>query len=147
MSSQSVALNTGQQAIIHTDLSKIFILNNRYQKDNYVNNSSYNPISLSAGTVMGRVSATGVLAPLNAGASDGTQFPVGILAQDLEIDSGETVSATICDAGDIAAEKVIFFTPGNGLETVVSSRRMKDHIAAQGMNLVSSTEMTQEDND
>ncbi len=146
MSTQTIVLNNGRQAIINQDVSKIFILNNRYQKGNYINNSSYDPITLYAGTVLGRIHASNVLVPLEAGASDGSQFPVGILAEDLEIDSGDTVECYLCDGGDVATEKVLFVKPGDGLETVVSSRRLKDWIQAQGIKLVGGTEMTDFDN-
>ncbi len=146
MSEQTIVLNSGQQAIINQDVSKIFVLNNRYRNDNYINNSSYDPITIPAGTLMGRVHASGKLAPLNTAASDGSQFPVGVLAQDLIIDAGDTVLASICDQGDVEESKIIFYTPNQGLETVVSSRRMRDHVEAQGIKLVTSTEMTGYDN-
>lgn len=149
MSSQSIALNTGQQAIIHTDLSRIFVRENRYEYGNYVNNSSYDPITLLAGTVMGRISASGILVPLQSNASDGSQFPVGILSKDIVVDGSDTVEAPICVAGDVVKEKVLFVKPGDAMETVVSSRRLSDRLAADtvGIKLVSSTEMSGEDND
>lgn len=146
MSTQSQALNTGQQAIINTDLSKMFLGDNRYQRNSYINNSSYDPIPLLEGTLMGRIHASGVYVPFNAAASDGSQFPVGVLAHDISVAGGATVLATIVDMGDVEQSKIIFFTPNQGLETVVSSRRVKDHIAAQGIKLISSDEMTQYDN-
>lgn len=147
MSSQTVALNSSNMAIIHTDLSKIFLKDNRYQKGNDLNNSGYDPLELVAGTLMGRVAATGNLTYCNAAASDGSQFPVGILAEDVSLDAGETKSVTIVDFGDVASDKVVFVVTGQGLETALSSRRMKDHIQAQGIKLITVTEMTQDDND
>lgn len=148
MSSQSIALNTGQQAIIHTDLSRIFVRENRYEYGNYVNNSTYNPITLLAGTLMGRISASGILVPLKSDAGDGSQFPVGILAKDMIIDSGANDEAPICVAGDVVKDKVIFTKIGDAMETVVSSRRLSDRIAADtvGIKLVSNTEMSAYDN-
>lgn len=150
--SQTTGTNTSNQLTVNTDTSKIFIWNNRYDATNYVNNSYYDPITLVAGTVMGRVAATQVLIPCEAGASDGSQYPIGILAHDLEVDSGDTVSATICVSGDVAEEKVVFFNSdatGMSLDTVVSDRSMRDRIAADtiGINLVAGTEMTAYDND
>lgn len=136
----------GNQAINNVDVAKIFLRDNRYQEVNELNNSTYDPLTLSAGTAMGRVTATGNLAPLNTGASDGSQFFVGILAQDMELDAGETKKATIVDGGDVAEDKVIFFYANQGLETVVGSRRMRDNIQAQGIKLIARIEMTQNDN-
>ena len=147
MSTVSTVLNNGQQAISNFELSKIFILNNRYENDNYINNSSYDPITILAGTLMGRIASTGVLVPLNASANDGSQFPLGILAQDLVVPGSTTVQGTICVSGDVAQEKVILFF-GNTLDTVVSGRRLRDLIGAStvGIKLVPGTEMTQFDN-
>jgi hypothetical protein len=149
MSSQSVVLNTGNQAIINTDVSKIFLRDNRYQKGNNLNNSGYDPLNLVAGTLMGRVTATGNLTYFNAAASDGSQAPVGILADDVAIDSGDTEEVTIVDFGDVAADKVVFVVTGQGLETAVTigvSRRVKDHLQAQGIKLIVTREQTHTDN-
>lgn len=144
--SQSVALNTGQQAIINTDVSKIFVWNNRYE-DALYNNSAYDAVSLTAGTLMGRVSATGWVKPLASGASDGSQFPVGVLANDITVDGGDLVTVSICVAGDVVQDKIIL-QGADTMETTISSRRLKDRIGADtvGIKLVQSTEMTAYDN-
>ena len=146
MSTQSQALNTGQQAIINTDLSKIFLWNNRYENALY-NNSAYDAVTLTAGTLMGRVSATGWVKPLASGASDGSQFPVGVLANDITVDGGDLVTVSICVAGDVAQEMIIL-QGADTMETTISSRRLKDRIGADtvGIKLVQSTEMTGYDN-
>jgi hypothetical protein len=150
MSSKSVVLNTGNQAIINTETAKIFLRDNRYQKGNYLNNGAYDPLTLVAGTVMGRI-ATGAgtlgnVVPLFSLAGDGSQFPIGILADDVEIDSGDTKEVTIVDFGDVAEDKVVFYYNNDTLNTVVSSRRLRDHIQAQGIKLIVINEMTQYDN-
>jgi hypothetical protein len=146
MSSQSSSI-TGNQAIIHTDVSKIFLRDNRYQKGNETGNAGYDPLELVAGTVMGRVAATGKLVPCASSATDGSQYPVGILAHDVEIDIGETKEVTIVDMGDVAEDKVDFYYNGDTLDTQLSSRRMRDWLQAQGIKLITLTEMTDEDND
>lgn len=149
MSSNEIVENTGQQAHIQTDNSKIFIGENRYERDNYVNNSLYNPISLEAGTVMGRIAATRVLVPVNAGASDGSQFPIGILAHDLDVDSGQTVQATICIYGDVNENKVKFYRNQYDLNTVVSSRNYRDRLKSDsaGIRLIPCDELSAFDNE
>jgi hypothetical protein len=144
MSSNEVILNNGQQAIINTDTSKIFIWNNRYKKGNYTN-STYDPETILAGRLMGRVAATQELVKHVASASDGSQFPIGVLAHDVTIEDGDTVELTICDAGDIPENKIILQT-GNDLDTVISSQSIRDRIKYLGINLVPSTEMTEYDN-
>lgn len=149
MSSVNLRVNTGQQITTDYDLSKIFIWNNRYESDNYVNNSNYNPQTIPAGTVMGRVTGTGYLQPSNASAVDGSQNPIGILANDvIALPGGTSKKCSICVAGDVSADKIIFLF-GDNLETIVNGRRFKDRIQADsvGIKLVfGSTEMTDFDN-
>lgn len=148
-------VNTGQQMTSNYDLSKIFVYNNRYETDNYVNNSSYATITILAGTVMGRIALTGVLVPLISSSVDGSQFPVGILAQDVTLAAGQTVQCSICVAGDVAQEKVIFWsnqggstTLGDTMNTIVSNRTLHDRIQGDtvGIKLTPGTEMTGFDN-
>lgn len=146
MSKATLILNTGQQAIIEYDLNKIFIWENRYVKANYTN-STYASVTMLAGTVMGRVSATGKIIPLVSTASDGSQFPVGILAENVTVEAGDTEELTICNYGDVVEDKIIL-SGSETLETVVSSRRLRDRIAADtaGIRIVTSTENTKSDN-
>ena len=146
MSSQSTALNNGQQMIVNTDTSKIFLWNNRYESATY-NNSAYSSVTLLAGTLMGRVSATGWIKPLASGASDGSQYPVGILANDVTVDGGGLETLSICVAGDVAEEQIIL-QGSDTMETTISSRRLRDRIAADtlGIKLVQRTDNTAYDN-
>ncbi len=146
MSTNNQVLNTGQQAITNYDVSKIFIGNNRYENALY-NNSSYDSVTLRAGMLMGRISANNYIVPLQSDASDGSQFPVGILASDYVVEDGDSVNLSLCVAGDVAEEKIIF-TGQDTIETVVSSRRLRDRIAADtvGIKVVSGTEMADYDN-
>lgn len=151
MSSQSVSLNTNKQLIANTDLSKVFIGDNRYQDGNMLNNSSYNDLALLAGTVVGRIAATGKLVPYVHTANDGSQYPVGLLAQDIEMDSGETKNnVTIVDFGDVAEGQVKFLdgsaTTLASLATNAGGRSVKDLLQAQGIKIVPTTEMTGYDN-
>lgn len=145
MSSQSSSIS-GNQATINTDVSKIFLRDNRYQKNNHLNNGAYDPLTLVAGTLLGRIGSSDLVVPLFSLAGDGSQYPVGILAHDVEIESGETKEISFCDFGDVAYDKVVLFYSGDTLETVVSSRRLKDYLQAQGVKLITGTEMTAYDN-
>lgn len=148
MSTYTLRLNTGQQITSDYDLSKIFIWDNRYESDNYVNNSGYSTVNIPAGTVMGRIASSGVLVPCLASAVDGSQFPIGILAKDvIGLASGATIQCSICIAGDIAAEQIGFFY-GDTLDTVVAGRRFRDRIQADSSGLIlrTVTNMTDFDN-
>jgi len=145
MSTITNPVNTGQQATFNTDRTRVFLGRNRSQGEVYVNNSGYAPITLLAGTVMGRITGTDILLPASATATDGSQLPVGFIAEDLQIDAGATIQTSIIVEGDVNKNAVVFFK-GDTLETVVAGRRYKDHIQAQGVHLVASTEMSDFDN-
>lgn len=145
MSSQNVALNTGQQATINTERSKIFIWRNRYDYADYTNGGG-STVVLSAGTLIGRISATGKVIPLASAAADGSQYPLGILADDYTVAAGATVRVYYGHAGDVAEEKVIL-SGADTLDTVVSGQRMRDRITSYtGLKLVKSTDLTNYDN-
>lgn len=151
MSENAITLNTGQQAIITTDLGKIFVWNNRYDKFNYeYENDSYDDVTIPAGTLMGKIAADNVVVPLASGASDGSQYPVGVLAADVVILAGETFDGeiTLCVAGDVVESKVIL-DGSDTMDTVISARTIRDRIGADtvGIKLVESTEMTGYDNE
>lgn len=144
MSTQTVAFNNGQQAIINTDTTKVFLWNRRSQAVNIINGGGA-PVAYAEGTVMGRVSASGNVIPCVAGASDGSQFPVGVLIDGLTVAAGATVPCFICDDGDVESSMLVF----NGAETlatVVSGRQFRDWLKLAGIKLVTATELTGYDN-
>jgi hypothetical protein len=146
MSSQTVPLNTGQQAIINTDTSKIFLGGNKYETAQYTNGTG-GVVNLTEGVVLGRISASGKVTPLTSAAVDGSQFVVGVLAQDISVANGATVNLTFCVEGEVAAEKLVF-QGADTLETVVSGRRLRDRIAGDtvGIKLYTSIELSGYDN-
>jgi len=150
--SQETGTNTNNQLTVNSDTSKIFIGDNRHDLFNYANDNSggTDDITIPAGTLFGRKHADGYVIPLASGASDGSQFPIGILREDKTIVYGEDFDGqiTLCVEGRVAEDKVIF-QGSDTLNTVVSSRRLRDRIGSDtvGIKLVPSTEMTGHDND
>jgi len=126
--------------------AKIFIWDNRYEEGTYTNVSG-SEVSLTKGMLMGRISASQKLVPLASGASNGSQFPVGILADDYTVDYGESANVTICIGGDVA-EELVTLNGTDTLATVISSRSIRDRIAADtlGIKLVLGEQMTAYDN-
>lgn len=145
MSSQNVVLNTGQQAIINTDRSKIFLWNHRSQPEVY-NNGTYDDSTIVAGTVMGRVTATGKVRAFQSDAVDGSQIPVGVLMEDYTVGEGLDQQVFIAVMGDVSTSQLVFKKVGDTVNTVVSSRQVRDHMQAQGLKLIASTQMTDFDN-
>lgn len=146
---QDIVNEGSNQLFVNTDLSKVFLGNNQTEDtDSYVNNSTYDPITLRTGTVMGRIASTDILVPCVSTASDGSQNVLGILMHPLTLAAGQTSKALICVSGRVAAEQLKFVKPGDGLDTIVSNRRYKDKIGADtvGVKLIYSTNMTHYDN-
>jgi hypothetical protein len=149
MSSANQVLNTGQQAITNYNTAKIFIYNNRFQNETYVN-SGYVAVSIPAGTVMGRITATGTVIPMTSGATDGSQIPMGVLACDLtSIAAGASVPVTVCIAGDVAKEQIVLQSPDT-FATVIAARSQTifDLLTggSMGIKIVPGSELTQTDN-
>lgn len=132
--------------ITNYDRSNTFVWNIRTEVGNYTN-STYDDVTLAKGTLMGRIAATNLLTPLTSGASDGSQFPVGIILADTVIEAGDTAEITICVAGDVVADKIVF-QGSDDLDTVVSARTLRDRIGADnvGIKLVGDNQLTGYDN-
>jgi|SRR5882762_9295175 len=144
MSTNNIPYQTPNMLIVNTDTSKIAIWNPRSQKGIY-NNGTYDASTVPAGTLLGRVSATGKLKALVSTAVDGSQLPVGVAMDDYAIDEGTDGTIFFYDMGDIV-EGAIKLQGGDTLDTVVSGRRLRDHLAAQGIKLVSEAEQSAYDN-
>lgn len=148
--SQTIPVNTNNQAFVNTDTTKIFVFNNRYTDVAYEGeNSTYDDVTIPAGTLMGKISASQLAVPLASGASDGSQYPVGILAEDITIAAGDTVEKdiSICVAGDVEESKIVL-DGSDTLDTVISGRSIRDRIGADtvGIKLVAAVQMTSFDN-
>lgn len=127
--------------------SKIFVFDNRFETAEYTNPEN-DEVTLLKGTVMGRVSGTNKILPLESNASDGSQYPIGILADDYVVDYTETATLTFCKSGDVVQRKIVFANGTDTVETVVSGRTLGDRIQGDslGINLVGGIELTGEDN-
>ncbi len=133
---QTVTSNTGSQLFINTDTSKIFLWENRTEIGSMVN-SGYTDLIIPAGTVMGRISATGKLIPFVSTASDGSQYIVGVLFSDHVIAAGDTKDVAYCVSGEVASEMLVF-QGSDTLETVIAARgrRIKDILAADTAGII-----------
>ncbi|HXP52182.1 MAG TPA: head decoration protein [Bacteroidia bacterium] len=147
MSFQIIRNNTGNQLTIDTNVAKIFVWGNRYTEGSYTNDS-YADVQLPAGTLMGRVAATQALVPLASNASDGSQYPVGILAEDIFVAEGAQQDISICVLGDVVEDMIGFAHAGDNMDTLVSGRSLRDRIGADtvGIKILKSTEQTATDN-
>lgn len=152
--SQEKVNEGSNQMFINSDLAKTFVHIQATERESYVNNSTYNPITLYMGTIMGRITGTDKLVPWRNDNVDGSQYPVGILGADVQVDSGDTIKALLVTKCRMAAEKVIAYQLSNQsvsttLQLTISSlggRRVKDILESIGIHLIYTTQMSFPDN-
>lgn len=144
MSSQTIALNNGQQAIVHTDRAKIFLWNRR-SSEGVIANSTYSDVEYPIGTVMGRIGATGKLVPLQSAATNGSQFPVGVLMNTYTVEASSERTVTMCDDGDVDGSLLVF-DGSDSLNTQVSNVQLRDWLKRLGIKVITTEEMTGTDN-
>jgi hypothetical protein len=109
---------TNNQLFTSYNYAKLFVYDNRFVTKTYTN-STGDVVTLSRGRIMGTVLATGKTLPQVAAATDGSEMPRGILANDYTVADGASVTVSICVWGKVAQEGVIF----NGAETVNTAVR------------------------
>lgn len=146
MSEVTVVLNNGQQAIVNYDTRKIFVRENRYASAQ-ITNGGLVDLVITPGMVLGRIGATQKVAILKSAAVDGSQFPVGVAAQDITLAPAASTELAFCIGGDVVEDKLIF-DGSDDLDTLVSLRSLRDRLAGDtlGIKVVPSTEMTAYDN-
>lgn len=129
------------------DTTKIFLRDNKFEVGSFTNADLYDDVTLQAGTLLGRVASTNKLVIFNASGSDGSQFPVGVLAEGKVVGEGETVNLTFCTGGEISKGKIIL-PSGVTFNTVVSGKTVNDRIKSDtaGIILVQADQLTGFDN-
>ncbi len=146
MSNQRIVSNNGRQATILNTNDQVFLWNRRSQKG-LIDNAAGIVVEYQEGLVLGRIASTGKLVPCASGASDGSQFPVGILIGGVALAASTTSNVVyFCDDGDVAEEKLYFLNPSTTLNTVVSDRTMRDHLKLMGVKCIAATDLTGYDN-
>jgi len=136
---------TENQSQFNYDNSKIFIFGNRYEKVVFINLTG-GTLSYAAGTVLGRISATGKVTEMKSAATDGSELPIGVLATAItDLATVSDIDVNMCIKGDIAEDKVVF----NGSDVVTTAeqgRIYRDWLTLVGIILKSGTELTNFDN-
>ena len=144
--SQNIVTNTASQAHINTDTQKIFVFHNRFDNFEY-NNDTYVDVELTAGQLMGEIAATRKIVPVDPTASDGSQNPVGVLANDHTIEDGTTKIVSLCVAGDVVENKILL-DPDVNLNDVIDGRTLRQRIGSDtvGIKLVGNDDLSAYDN-
>lgn len=148
MSTISEEFNNGNAAQFNRDTKKTFLgIEGSITAD--FTNADDEAVVLPEGTVMGRLHATGKIVPLTSAATDGSQFPVGILLGDHTVDAADTATLTVVTGGSVA-EECLILQGSDTLDTVITARRIRDRIAFDtlGIRIVKTADdLTGYDND
>lgn len=143
---QRVVSNNGRQAIILNSNEQVFLWNRRSAKG-LMDNAAGIAVEYQEGLVLGRIGTTGKLVPCASGASDGSQYPCGVLIGGVTLGASTTSNNVwMCDDGDVAEEKLYFLSPSDTLNTAVSSVQMRDLLKRVGIKCIAATELTGYDN-
>lgn len=106
-------------------------------------------VVLVIGMVLGRVAATNKLTPLVATATDGSQFPVGVVIASTTIVDGTTETITVVNKGTIN-ESLINFLGAETLATTIglanNLKTIRDLMNDLGFILETSTDAYKYDN-
>lgn len=146
MSIISEVTRTANQTNTSYDVSKVGLGNNEFITADY---TSTDAIDIAEGTVFGRIHATGKIAILDKDAANGSQFPIGVMYNGIggtkSVGAATTVTLTLINKGRINAGKLAF-SSGTTVESVVSSRQVRDYLNDIGLVLESSTQLSALDN-
>lgn len=132
----SEATSTYSGGILKTEYNtqKTFIRDNNFISGEMTNATGAD-ITYPGGTLMGRISATLKLVPLASAATDGSQFPVGVLATDYIVEAGTTRNVMICNSGEVV-ESMVILQGADTLNTVITGRTIRDRIGADTVGVI-----------
>jgi hypothetical protein len=120
---------------------------NKFEPYDYTNSAGTSK-TIARGTVMGRVNASGKILPLVAAASDGSQFPIGILCENVTVIAGATTNLSLCVSGGVAKELIVFDNGTDTFASVVDGQRLDTLIGANtvGVKMYGTDNLTGFDN-
>jgi len=146
MSTITQVTNNSNNQVVNYDTSKFAIGNNEFEQGEY---TSTDAIVITEGTVFGRIGATGKLAILAHGVSDGSKYPVGALyngiAGSVSVGAATTVTLTLVTKGSIDKSK-LSFAAGTTIESLVDAQQLKDLLTGRGFVLETCTQLAAVDN-
>lgn len=148
MSTATTTLSNGSQLNTEYDFSKIFLGNNDDRLMTLTEASS-SETTFTAGTILGRITDGGAddgkVVPLASGATDGSQFPVGILMNTITLASDAEAEVSVVYKGVVDSGKLVF-DGSDTLATVISDRTLGDRLTDLGINYKTVTELSESDN-
>lgn len=146
MSTITTVTNNSNNIVVNYDLTKVALGDNKFIKATYTASGA---ITITEGTVFGRIKATGKIAILDKDATDGSQLPVGVLFNGIGgskvISGAGDFELTLINKGSVDAG-LLSFAAGTTISSVVGDKQIIDHLNDLGLVLDNATELTKVDN-
>jgi hypothetical protein len=133
--------------ITNYDTSKILLGNNEFNTADVT--ASGADVVFSAGDVLGQIAATAKLVLLDNTATDGSQYPFGVIYQDQTIADGVTATVSVVNKGKINKNLLTFGGSTTLASTVGAASNLKTidaELNGLGLTLKAGVEMSGLDN-
>lgn len=135
------------------DFRKIFVFENRYRRLTFKNNTG-GAATFQAGLLLAKDNSDNTIVPLDASTTtNGSNIPIGILAQDLSTsiaNAGTQTNVYFCTEGDVARDRIIFQDSANDNFTTVitqaNGRTIEDLLQVLNIRAIASVDLTGPDN-
>lgn len=131
-------------------VAQLFLGGQQFKNGTYTNGSG-STVTLVAGQLFGRILATDLVAPCIAASTDGSEMPRYLLADAYSVPAGESVTVSLCWAGNVNKNMVTLNSTDTWATTVrtvsTGGGKLEDlFVANTDINLIASTELTNYDN-
>jgi hypothetical protein len=141
-------IRTANQLTTEYDVSKLFLGDNESITGTFTSSGGD---TIYNGHLMGKVAATGAIIECDPSASDGSQYPIGIvnlgLSSSIALLDGASKLLTLVNKGRVARSKIVL-PEGVELDTAITGddRTVEDYLNAMGFILEGGSELTAVDN-
>lgn len=105
------------QRVTNYDVSQVFLGNNFYKDFTYTN-STGSSVDLAVGRLVGQILASAKILPNISSATDGSELPMGVLAEAATVANGATATLSVCIAGRVN-QNTLTLGAGDTLDTAV----------------------------
>jgi hypothetical protein len=149
MATQSTISSTSNSLHVRYDRSEVFLGEIKTIENQTFRNTTSGTLTYPIGTLVGRLTSGGKLVPLTSAATNGSQIPVGLLAQEVTLAATSDDNVCIAIAGVVDSSKVTL-AGSDTLATVITElgQPISDaiHSFTSGIRLISVRQFGETDN-
>lgn len=143
MSEITTIEQTSNKLVTNYDVSKFCLGDNSFI--DVIVTASGADVALVQGNVLGVIAATDKAIKLSYDAADGSKYPVGACVISQTVKDGSSQTVRLVNKGKIEISKLSFETDTT-IDSLVDSQAIKYHLNKMGLELISSTDLTNYDN-